>query len=150
MRHPLFCGNCLYTLGHMPFQLTFDDRYRYKSLASGITIPTVLRHAHNFVSVDAKIDTGANVCLYTRDAGEDLGIDIESGIALRLTTIAGSMQAYGHEVTLETLGLSFQTVVYFSEFENLPRNLLGRYRWLQLVRLAIVDHDEEIYLSPYS
>ncbi|MEW6128964.1 MAG: hypothetical protein AB1757_18140 [Acidobacteriota bacterium] len=134
----------------MPFQLTFAERYVYKSLESGITIPTALRLGRHFVSVDAKIDTGAQVCLYTRDAGEDLGIDIESGIPLSLTTIAGSMLAYGHEVTLETLGLSFQTIVYFSEFENLPRNLLGRQGWLRLVRLAIVDYDEAIYLSPYT
>ncbi len=60
------------------------------------------------------------------------------------------MIAYGHEVTLETLGIEFYTTVYFSEFKNLPRNLLGRQGWLRLVQLAIVDYDSEIYLSAYN
>jgi len=59
------------------------------------------------------------------------------------------MTAYGHEVTLETLGLALHTFVYFSEAKDLPRNFLGRQGWLQLVRLAIIDYDQDLYLSPY-
>jgi hypothetical protein len=43
-----------------------------------------------------------------------------------------------------------ESFVYFSEIENLPRNLLGREGWLQLVRLAIIDYDEVLYISPYN
>jgi len=33
---------------------------------------------------------------------------------------------------------------------KLGRNILGREGWLQLVRLAIIDYDEELYLSLYN
>jgi hypothetical protein len=52
-------------------------------------------------------------------------------------------------VRLETLGLEFQTFVFFSAERRLPRNLLGRVGWLRLVRLALVDYDQELYLSLY-
>jgi hypothetical protein len=47
------------------------------------------------------------------------------------------------------LGLEFQTFVFFSAERRLPRNLLGRVGWLRLVRLALVDYDQELYLSLY-
>ncbi|HWQ31903.1 MAG TPA: aspartyl protease family protein [Blastocatellia bacterium] len=101
------------------------------------------------VECKAKIDTGAQFCLFERDVGEALGIDIESGLRVNLETLTGRMIAWGHEVSLTTLGLRFDTMIYFAESYEMNRNLLGRQGWLQLVRLAIVDYEEEIYLSPY-
>jgi hypothetical protein len=66
-----------------------------------------------------------------------------------METLAGSLTAYGHSVTLYTLGLEFDSVVYFAAGPGLPRNLLGREGWLQKVRLAVVDYDAALYLSPY-
>jgi hypothetical protein len=62
----------------------------------------------------------------------------------------GSLIAFGHSVTLHTLGLEFDSVVYFAADYGLERNLLGREGWLQKVRLAIIDYDSTIYLSPYN
>jgi hypothetical protein len=45
--------------------------------------------------------------------------------------------------------MEFDSVIYFSAMPNLRRNLLGREGWLQKVRLAIVDYDSTIYLSPF-
>jgi hypothetical protein len=133
----------------MPYQLNFALRQKYRSLESGITTEARLRRGDLLVITDVKIDTGAEVCLFSREIGEKLGIEIESGLPKRLGTLTGSFLSYGHEVRLETIGLDFQTVVYFSEVENLPRNFLGRQGWLQLLRLAIIDYDEELYLSLY-
>jgi hypothetical protein len=134
----------------MSFQLSFDLRHKYKSLESGITIETHLQRGDLFVVADAKIDCGADVCLFSREIGERLGIEIESGTPKILGTLTGDFLGYGHELTIKTLGLEFQAVIYFSEFENLPRNFLGRNGWLRLVRLAIIDYDEELYLSHYN
>lgn len=133
----------------MPYQLTFNVRCQYSSLESGIPLEATLRRGNNVVHCKARIDTGAQYCLFSREIGEDLGLDVESGLRSDLGTLAGNLTVFGHEVTLETLGLVFYTVVFFSESRNLPRNLLGRTGWLQLLRLAIVDYDNEIYLSPY-
>ncbi len=133
----------------MSFQFTFRKRQTYNPLEGGITIDALLKCGGRQYECRAKVDTGAEVCLFAREVGELLGLDIEQGLHKELRTLAGSLTAYGHEVTLETLGITFQSVVYFPENRHLRRNLLGREGWLRLVRLAIVDYDEEIYLSPY-
>ncbi|MCG3161445.1 MAG: hypothetical protein JMDDDDMK_02628 [Acidobacteria bacterium] len=134
----------------MPFQLSFDLRHKYKSSDDGITVEANLQRGDLFVVADAKIDCGAEVCLFSREIGERLGIEIESGLPKILGTLTGDFLGYGHELTIKTLGFEFQSIVYFSEFENLPRNFLGRNGWLRLVRLAIIDYDEELYLSLYN
>jgi hypothetical protein len=98
---------------------------------------------------DAKIDTGWQICLFEREIGEYLNIEIESGLKCELATLAGNLIAFGHEITLETLGLTFNTFVYFPLSYSVQRNILGRHGWLQLIRLGIVDYDSEIYLSTY-
>ena len=133
----------------MPFQLSFTRREIYSSLASGISFETTLRFGEMFINCDAKIDTGAEVCLFQRAIGEAIEIPIENGLKKRLETLTGVLTAYGHEVVLETLGLKLQTVVYFAESDEVKRNLLGRQGWLQLIRLGIVDYDSELYLSLY-
>lgn len=134
----------------MSFPLDFDIRHRYKTLDSGIQIRAALSHGSCTAVCQAKVDTGSEVCLFQRDIGETLGIDVESGYRLELGTLtSGGLIAYGHAVTLYTLDLEFDSFVYFAEDYNLPRNILGREGWLQKVRLAVVDYDAEIYLSPY-
>lgn len=59
------------------------------------------------------------------------------------------MIAFGHSVTLHTLGLEFDSVVYFAADYGLERNLLGRVGWLQKVRLAIIDYDSTVNLGAY-
>lgn len=133
----------------MAFQLNFDIRHEYPSHESGITIETVLSRGEKRFLAEAKVDTGAHLCLFERQIGEYLEIEIESGVRKTMTTLAGSFTAFGHEVTLQTLGLTFQTFVYFAADYHIHRNILGRQGWLQLVRLAIIDYDNELYLSPY-
>ncbi|MGH9916452.1 MAG: hypothetical protein ACRD63_14325, partial [Pyrinomonadaceae bacterium] len=58
--------------------------------------------------------------------------------------------AFGHEVVLLTFDLAFQTTVYFSANYGQERNLLGRFGWLQQVRLGIIDYDEDLYLGAYN
>ena len=133
----------------MAYQQTFQFHHTYDTLPSGIQIQAALKLGDEVVFTDAKIDTGAQVCLFRREIGEMLGLAIESGHRLVLAGIAGTLVAYGHQVTLHTLGLEFDSMVYFAEPYGLRRNLLGRAGWLQKVRLAIVDYDSALYLSPY-
>ena len=133
----------------MSFQLSFSRREKYSSLARGINLETTLRFGDLFINCEAKVDTGAEVCLFQRAIGEALEIPIEHGVKKRLETLTGVLTAYGHEVVLELLGLQLQTVVYFAESDEVRRNLLGRQGWLQLIRLGIVDYDNELYLSLY-
>ena len=131
----------------MTHQLTFDSVYDYGTEA--IIIPVELRLADKTVRADAYVDTGATFCVFKRELGTALDIEVETGTPLRLSTLTGTFDAYGHAVTLETLGYSFDVTVYFAAHESFTRNVLGRRGWLDQVRLGIVEYESKLYLSRY-
>jgi hypothetical protein len=133
----------------MPHTLQFDVAYSYFSGPDGIWIPTFLTVGATTVECEAKVDTGAEFCLFQRELADQLGLQVEAGQALPLQTLNSCFKAYGHEVKLGTLGLAFQVTVYFAEDYGLPRNLLGRNGWLQQVKLSVIDYEETLYLSAY-
>lgn len=130
----------------MAFQVEYQKKSRYESLATGIRIEAILRYGGLETVCAAKIDTGSQVCLFGRTFADSLEIDVESGYREVFSTLAGSVVAYAHPVELETLGLSFQSYVYFAESHAIRRNLLGRQGWLQLVALGLDDYNSEFYL----
>ena len=133
----------------MPYTLTFDLLYKFDTLKAGITIPVILQCGSKVATSDAKVDTGAEFCVFQREIGEHLDLDIESGQRIKLSSMGGAVIAFGHWVTLRMFHLEFDAMVYFAQDYGLLRNLLGRDGWLQKVRLAVVDYDSELYLSPY-
>ena len=132
----------------MSYEIQFAVKQIYDSREVGITIETTLRRNHLSVVLNAKVDTGAEFCLFARELGEELDIDVESGYQKNLLTLAGDLSAFGHYVELETLGLKFDSLVYFAQDYALNRNLLGRQGWLQLIRFGLDDYRSEIYISP--
>ena len=87
--------------------------------------------------------------MFSREIGEDLALPIERGLPKTLDSLGGPVEAFGHEVTLQTCGLAFTSVVYFAKYPGLRRNLLGQQGWLRQLRVAIVDYDNLLYLSRY-
>lgn len=130
-------------------QLTFDQEHQYADDDEGIPLEVTLSYAGNDVDVWAKVDPGAAVCLFSNETGQKLGIPVEHGIPRRLGSLSGSLEAYGHEVTLQTGDIAFQSLVYFAKYPGLQRNLLGRQGWLRNLRLAVIDYDNLLYLSAY-
>ena len=61
----------------MAFQLHFTHQEKYNSRDIGINIKATLRYGELFLVCDAKIDTGAEVCLFERVIGEALEVPIE-------------------------------------------------------------------------
>ena len=132
----------------MSFTIEFQKKETYRSLDAGITIDVILRYANREQPCPAKVDTGAEFCLFNRTLADVLEIDVESGYREKFSTLGGGIFAYGHEIELETFGLRFQSYVYFAESYAVNRNLLGRQGWLQLVKLGLDDYKSAIYLSP--
>lgn len=132
----------------MPFQLDFADSHSYSGLDSGIEIPVVLTRSGHVVRTAAKVDTGAEVCLFSNDIGIRLGLNVEAGVPVSLDSLGGPVEAFGHEVLLQTGDLAFTSFVYFSKYP-VRRNLLGRQGWLRQLRIAIIDYDNLLYLSRY-
>lgn len=134
----------------MAKELSFAYEYQYEDNEEGIPLPVKLTYGGRTVGAIAKVDPGAAVCLFSHEEGLDLGIPIDQGIPLTLGGLTGTLEAFGHEVTLQTGELSFQSTVYFAKYPGLARNLLGRRGWLRNLRLAVIDYDNLLYLSDYN
>lgn len=134
----------------MSLKNCFEHEYQYDSVNGGITIPTLLRAGVLSTECLAKVDPGAEDCLFARRYADDLGLEVERGYRLSLSTLTTSFIAYGHDVTLETLNVVVDVMVFFPESYEINRNLLGRNGWLQHVKLGLVDYEERLYLSRYS
>jgi hypothetical protein len=132
----------------MVYQLSFERLIQNK-FKDSVVLPVLLRLGERTTSFDAQIDTGASLCIFRRDLGEDLGIEIKTGLREQINTVTGSFIAYGHQLTLSVLELDFEAYVYFAADEQFTRNVLGRTGWLDRVKLGIVYHDSEVYLSRY-
>lgn len=129
--------------------LSFDVVHTYPDNEDGIELSVMLKAGSHETRLQAKVDTGATYCIFERAYAEALGIEVESGIPMRISTATGAFEAYGHEVTLECLSWEIPCVAYFAGNESFGRNVLGRHGWLQQFRVAIVDYDSKIYLAKY-
>jgi hypothetical protein len=130
-------------------QIDFDRLVPYDSESAGITIPTVLGFSDRQVSLEAKVDTGASVCIFEGSHADALGLDIESGLPLRISTATGTFLSYGFRVTLTVAEMQFDSLVYFAAVPDVRRNVLGRHGWLELVKLGLLDYERKLYLSRY-
>ncbi|MFN7925878.1 MAG: aspartyl protease family protein [Bryobacteraceae bacterium] len=112
-------------------------------------MPVLLQSGKSIVHLTATVDTGASFCIFRREVGTELGLDVESGVLKRFRTANSSFGAYEHEVELSVLGVVAHSTVYFFADEAMNKNGLGRTGWLDRVRLGLVDHDTALYLAPY-
>ena len=128
-------------------KLEFAAVHNYNLLEPDITVETILRNGNLRVAFDSKVDTGSTYCIFERKQAEVLEIDVESGDLMTLGTATGSFRAFGHTVELETLGIKFESTVYFAESEYFDRNVLGRFGWLNQIKLAIIDQEGKLFLS---
>ena len=135
----------------MSYELTFDEAHDYSNSGprEGIAVPVTLSAGDTAAHLTASINTGASFCIFERGYGELLGLDVEAGELVVLGTATGTFKAYGHAVTLTTLGYSFDVVAYFAAHEGFGRNVLGRRGWLDHVRLGLVNYEGKMYLSRY-
>jgi len=133
----------------VPHPLSFRVRYPYKPDKRGVSVPVSLISGTETVKLFASVDTGAEYCLFERGFAEALLIEPEQGTRLDFETVTGTFRAWGHELTLDILGVRTHAVVYFFDNPEIKKNVLGRNGWLNRVRLGVVDHDLFVYLSAY-
>ena len=129
--------------------IEFSRIHSYLSAGEGISLPVFLNNGAERVKLLAHVDTGASHCLFERRHGELLNLDVEAGNPMAFRTATGRVEAFGHLVTIETLGLNFESVVYFFADERINKNLLGRLGWLDRIRLGLIDHDGVLYVASY-
>jgi len=131
-------------------QLAFDIVYTYDDSADGIVLPVILNFGANTVRTQGCLDTGVAHCVFSNEVGRQLGLDIESGDPMSFGPASGgSLDAFGHEINIQTLGLSFDAVIYSAKYPGLRRNLLGRNGWLRRLQIGLVDYRNLLYVSKY-
>ncbi len=130
--------------------IEFGETYKYDTILVGITVPVTLFDGVESSAFKAKIDTGSSFCIFERKNGERLGLNIESGEEIRISTATDDFTAYGHELTMFVLGIETYTKVYFTGEEWSTRNVLGRQGWLDRVKLGLIDYEGKLLLSAYS
>jgi predicted aspartyl protease len=127
----------------------FTEIYDYDTRLVGITVPVFLFDRQKTAEFKAKIDTGSSFCIFERKNGERLGLDIESGDEIRISTATSPFTAYGHELTISVLGIESYVKVYFAKDESFTRNVLGRQGFLDRVKLGLIDYEGKLLLSAY-
>lgn len=130
-------------------QLEFAGRYGYPSQVDGIRIPVTLQVSGKELEILAFVDTGATYCLFQREYADLLGLDLEAGHRLIFSTVAGTVEAFGHTITMEFLGIVLEATVFFFANERIQKNVLGRNGWLNRIRLGLVDYEQQMFLAPY-
>ena len=133
----------------MAEEVSFDETYFYNTLKIGITVPVILQLNNRLVEIEAKIDTGAENCIFERRHGETLGLEIESGAEKIFSTVTASFVTFEHEITLNVLGVEIFSTVYFAKEESFTRNVLGRQGFLDRVKLGLIDYEGKLLLSGY-
>ncbi len=133
----------------MKYDLSFPTRLLYDAGKPGITVSIKLKLSEIFVEIDAKLDTGATDCIFSRRFGEDLGFVIEEGEKIQISTATALFTAYGHEVTLSVLDYELDIFAFFAEDSAFNRNVLGRRGFLDQFSLGLIDYDGILYLSLY-
>jgi hypothetical protein len=133
----------------MAYQLAFEKLVSFNDTGDGIALEAEIRYSDVSVRIDARIDTGAAYSIFERRFGEQLGLDIGSGMRQRFGTATKGFYAYGFRVTLLTADLEFDSMVFFAEDASFTKNVLGRITWLDNLALGLVAGAGKIYLSRF-
>ena len=133
----------------MAEEIIFAISHLYNTLESGIVVPVEISDGKTSVKFEAKVDTGSSFCVFQRIQGERLGLDIESGTPLRMSTATAPFDTFGHTINLSVLGIETESTVYFAAEESFYLNILGRQGWLDRVKLGLIDYEGKLLLSAY-
>ena len=133
----------------MNYQLSFTELVNYDAGQPGITVPVTLSVSQTRVDCDAKVDTGSSNCIFARHLGEELGLEIESGLRMIVGTVTGNFVAYQHEVNLSLASFEFSGLMGFAEDNEFRRNVLGRRGFVEQITLGLVDYEGKLYLRRY-
>jgi len=78
------------------YTLSFRAKHSYDPTKIGITVPVELIHGTNVVQVDSKLDTGASFCIFERAYAQMLGLNVETGTKVLVSTANSAFECFGH------------------------------------------------------
>lgn len=140
-------------------RLEFEHRFNYRPLflETGSQLPLTppfpvieveLSYQGLTKNALSLIDSGSTFSVFSRVLADELGIVVVQGRAQRLSTLGGSLLAYGHDIEIEVMSdIHYKTEALFTEYP-IPRNLLGHNGFLDRVAVALRSKYALIYLQP--
>jgi hypothetical protein len=131
------------------YRLEFETCNVFDPGVEGISVSVRVSAGDVAIEELAKLDTGSSYCVFRREVGEAIGLDIDAGDPVRIATAAGWFEAYAHGVRLEAAGVELEAVVCFARHPGFPMNVLGRHGWIERVRIGLVDYEGLLYVSPF-
>lgn len=105
---------------------------RFSAIRPVIPITLINRGKRiNYLSI---IDSGADLCIFHAEIGEQIDIDVDKGKLLPFYGIYGKeMKAYFHDIRISVGGYEFDCCAGFSrELDQLPYGLLGQHGFFDL------------------
>lgn len=93
----------------------------------------------------ALVDSGADHCLFQREFGERLGLELDDLPLASGQTAGGPIQIPVCRLQVEILGQVFECRVGFVEGEKLPNNLLGRQGVFDQIQVGFRESRLEFY-----
>lgn len=133
----------------MSYHMSFATLVHYDPGQPGIPVGVTLSLGQDRIHCEAKVDTGASLCIFARGLGEQLGLEIESGMRQLVGTVTGTFVVYLHEVNLSVADFEYSAFVGFAEDEGFRRNVLGRRGFLEHLTFGLVDYEGQLYLNHY-
>lgn len=94
-------------------------KFPYKRYDRDILRPVVpirLKNGNKGLQYEALVDSGADVSLFSREIGETLGIEVETGEIYKIVGVGGTEAVYYmHEITMIIAKSVYQTEVGFEK-----------------------------------
>lgn len=133
----------------MSYHMSFATLVQYDPGQPSMTVAVTFSLSQDHINCEAKVDTGASLCIFARDLGEQLGLEVESGMRQLVGTVTGTFVVYLHEVNLSVAGLECSAFVGFAEDTGFRHDVLGRRGFLEQITLGLVDYEGQLYRSYY-
>ncbi len=127
--------------------LNFSHLVEYDTRLTGISFAVKISAGQNFAEFNVKIDTGATDCIFSRKYGEQIGLDIETGTPVEISTATGMFKTYQHWITLSIFDFNYDIAACFSADENFSRNVLGRIGFLDHLIVGLNDYEGRLYMQ---
>lgn len=115
-------------------------------------IPIELSVGEISIRYGALIDSGADFCIFDAEIGENLGLNIESGVQIDFGGIQekGGAKAYLHQINLTLGGHNVKTLTGFSyDVAKHGFGILGQKGFFDVFSVKFDLIKEEIELKPH-
>ena len=107
-------------------------------------IPIIIINGDKKITYLTLIDSGADLCIFHAEIGEQIGINVERGKKLTFNGITKEeLTAYFHDVKIGVGGYEYECYAGFSsDIGNMPYGILGQKGFFNLFNV-VFDYNKE-------